>query len=122
MQITIQATIDGVKGQPPRTDTTERADTWVQASGLGLFLREAHALLRQLQGVVRAGQVARFVERVARCGRCDGHLATKDSKAIHQGFAHGPPGGAVVRQHHLRGMAFVPASPIIRPSKGKVLS
>ena len=85
MRITIQATIDGVKGQLPRTETLgtiERDDNWVPASGLGLFLRETHALLRQLQSVVLAEQVARFVERIAHCGQCGCHLATKDSKTI----------------------------------------
>ena len=83
MRITIQAVVDGVKGQAPCTETLvtiERDDNWVPASGLGLFLRETHALLRQLQNVVLAEQVARFVERIAHCGRCDCRLATKDSK------------------------------------------
>ena len=85
MRIMISTVVDGVKGQAPRNGTLgtiERNDNWVPASGLGLFLRETHALLRQLQNVVLAEQVARFVERIAHCGRCDCRLATKDSKTI----------------------------------------
>jgi hypothetical protein len=88
MRRTIQPTIDGVKGQPSRTETPgtiERDDDWVPAPGLDLFLREPHALLRQLQ-------VARFVERVARSGQCGCPLATKGSQAIVDLTAFGKAG------------------------------
>ena len=85
MRITIQALIEGVKGGEPLTETigvVERDADGAPASGLGLFLRETHALLRQLQAIVLRGQVAQFVERASRCRQCGGQLATKDSKTV----------------------------------------
>jgi hypothetical protein len=52
------------------------------ASGLGLFIGEAHQLLRQLQTVVLREQAARFMERVSRCWQCGSRLGIKDSKTI----------------------------------------
>lgn len=52
MRITIQALIDGVERKEPRVETigvVERDTDGAPASGLGLFLRETHAVLRQLQ-------------------------------------------------------------------------
>ena len=60
MRITIQALIDGVEGSEPRAETigvVERDADGAPASGLGLFLRETHAVLRQLQAVVLREQV-----------------------------------------------------------------
>ena len=85
MRITIQALIESVKGGEPLTETigvVERDADGAPASGPGLFLRETHALLRQLQAIVLREQVAQFVERASRCRQCGGRLATKDSKTV----------------------------------------
>ena len=50
MRITIQAMIEGADGEASRAETismVERTADGVPASGLGLSLRETHALLRQ---------------------------------------------------------------------------
>ena len=60
MRITIQALIEGVEGREPRAETigvVDRDADGAPASGLGLFLRETHALLRQLQAVVAGDHV-----------------------------------------------------------------
>ena len=49
MRITIQAMVEGADGEASRAETistVERTADGVPASGLGLFLRETHALLR----------------------------------------------------------------------------
>ena len=85
MRITIQAVVEDPGGRAPRTETigtVERDADGTPASGLGLFLRETHVLLQQLQAIVLRGQVAQFVERASRCRQCGGQLATKDSKTV----------------------------------------
>ena len=85
MRIMIQALIEGVGGEEPRTETigiVERNADGAPGSGLGLFLRETHTLLRSMQAVVLREQVSQFVERVSRCRRCGVQLATKDSKTV----------------------------------------
>ena len=85
MRITIQALIEGADGQLPRTEaigTVERDADGAPASGLGLFLRETHALLRQLQAIVLREQVSQFLDRAALCRQCGHRLATKDSKVV----------------------------------------
>ena len=85
MRITIQALIEGVQGSEPRAETigvVERDADGAPASGLGLFLREPHVVLRQLQAVLLREQVAQFVERAGHCRRCGARLATKDSKTV----------------------------------------
>ena len=85
MQITIQALLEGVDGRPPRTEmigTLERDTDGAPASGLGLLLRETHALLRQLQAVVLREQVSQFLDRAALCRQGGARLATKDSKVV----------------------------------------
>ena len=85
MRITIQALIEGVDGSDPRAETigvVERDSDGAPAWGLGLFMRETHAVLRRLQAVVLREQVVQFVERASRCKRCGGRLATKDSKTV----------------------------------------
>ena len=55
MRISIQACIEGEGGNPSKVITigaVERKDSFAPASGLGLFMRETHALLKQLQTVV----------------------------------------------------------------------
>jgi hypothetical protein len=85
MRITIQALIEGVEESEPHAETigvVERDADGAPASGLGLFLRETHAVLRQLQAVVLREQIAQFVERASHCRRCGSRLATKDSKTV----------------------------------------
>ena len=85
MRITIQALVEGAKGEEPRTETIgviERDGDCAPASGLGLFLRETHAILRSMQAVVLREQVSQFVTRAACCRQCSAQLATKDSKTI----------------------------------------
>ena len=85
MRITLQALVEGVEGEAPRTETigvVERASDFAPASGLGLFLRETHAVLRQLQAVVLREQASQFLDRAALCRQHGVRLATKDSKVI----------------------------------------
>ena len=85
MRITIQAVVEGPDGKPLRTEmvgTVERNADGSPASGLGLFLRETHALLRQLQALVLRAQVSQFLDRASLCRRCGVRLATKDSKVV----------------------------------------
>ena len=81
MRITIQALIEGVQGSEPRAETigvVERDADGAPASGLGLFLRETHAVLRQLQAVLLREQVAQFVECQTQgsCPTCASKVAT----------------------------------------------
>jgi hypothetical protein len=85
MRIAIQATISGVKGQEPRTEdigVLEYSIDAAPASGLGLFIGEAHQLLRQLQTVVLREQVAQFMEHASRCRQRGSRLGIKDTKPI----------------------------------------
>jgi uncharacterized protein with PIN domain len=85
MRIAIQAMISDVEGQDTRTQdigVLEYDAEAAPASGLGLFIGEAHQLLRQLQTVVLREQAARFVERVSRCRQCGSRLGVKDAKTI----------------------------------------
>ena len=85
MHITIQALIKGADGEAPRTKaigTVERDADGAPASGLGLFLRETHAILRSMQAVVLREQVSQFVGRASRCGRCGCRLEAKDWKTV----------------------------------------
>ena len=87
MRITIWALVEGIDGEAPRAEmigVVKRDADDAPASGLGLYLRETRALLRQLQAVVVREQVAQFVVRESCCRRCGGCLATKDSKTIPQ--------------------------------------
>jgi hypothetical protein len=66
MRIAIQAVISDIEGQGPRTEDIDALEYDVEAapaSGVGLFIGEAHRLLqllRQLQGVVPRKQTARI--------------------------------------------------------------
>jgi hypothetical protein len=85
MRIAIQAVISEVDGRETRTEDIGvlmyNADT-APASGLGLFIGEAHQLLRQLQTVVLREQAARFVEYASRCRQCGSRLGVKDTKTV----------------------------------------
>ncbi|WP_156901811.1 hypothetical protein [Azohydromonas australica] len=85
MRIAIQAVISDVDGQEPRTKdigVLEYDAEALPASGLGLFIGEAHQLLRQLQTVVLREQVAQFLECTSRCRQCGSRLGVKDTKTI----------------------------------------
>lgn len=81
----VQAVISDVEGRETPTEDISvleyNADT-APASGLGLFIGEAHQLLRQLQTVVLSEQVARFMERTSRCRQCGSRLGVKDTKTV----------------------------------------
>ncbi|CAN7777209.1 hypothetical protein LJR175_007862 [Variovorax sp. LjRoot175] len=85
MRISIQACIEGEGSQPSKVITVgviEREDRFAPGSGLGLFMRETHALLKQLQTVVLDEQVDQFVRRSARCFACGAPLGIKDTKRL----------------------------------------
>ena len=52
------------------------------ASGLGLFVREANALLRQIQSVVLNKQSDEFIRVAAGCLACGTRLGIKDTKSL----------------------------------------
>lgn len=52
------------------------------ASGLGLFVREAQALLQQIQIVVLNEQADEFIRVAARCLACGKRLGIKDTKPL----------------------------------------
>ena len=85
MRITIQALVEGAEGEEPCAETigvVEREADGALTSGLGLFLRETHAILQNMQAVVLREQVAQFVDRAGRCRQCGCRLATKGSKTV----------------------------------------
>jgi hypothetical protein len=85
MRFAIQAVISEVDGRETRTEdigVLEYNADAAPASGLGLFIGEAHRLLRQLQTVVLREQAARFMERASRCRQCGSRLGVKDTKTI----------------------------------------
>ncbi|MGT2455327.1 ISKra4 family transposase [Cupriavidus basilensis] len=85
MRISIQACIEGEGTQPSKVITVgviERKADFAPASGLGLFLRETHELLQQLQTVVLNEQVDQFVGAAARCRACGTRLGIKDTKPL----------------------------------------
>ena len=94
MRISIQACIEGEGVQPSKVITVgvvERQDSFAPASGLGLFMRETHALLKQLQTVVLDEQVDRFVVQSARCLACGTRLGIKDTKRVVDRTTFGKP-------------------------------
>jgi len=52
------------------------------ASGLGLFVREANALLRHIQSVVLNEQADEFIRVAAGCLACGRRLGIKDTKSL----------------------------------------
>jgi len=85
MRITIHARVESVAGAAAREveiGTIDRADDSDPASGLGLLLREAHALLAALQRVMLDEQIGRLLERASRCSHCQQPLPRKDSRGI----------------------------------------
>ncbi len=84
MRISIQVCVEGEDSSPRIVSIgcVERDAGVDPASGLGLFLREAHALLRQIQTLVLNEQVAEFVRVAAGCLGCGRRLGIKDTKAL----------------------------------------
>ncbi len=97
MRITIHATIEnaGAASAPQVVQIGEvTRDAGVDpASGLGLFVREANALLRQLQGVVLNEQADEFIRVAAGCLACGRRLGIKDTKSfgLSDGLRQGSP-------------------------------
>ena len=56
---------------------------------MGLFVREAHELLRQLRAVVLREQVDEFVRVAAGCLACGRRLGIKDTKPLVYRTAYG---------------------------------
>ena len=52
------------------------------SSGLGLFLHEAHSLLKALQAVVLGRQIDELMRGARRCRGCGKHLVRKDTKFL----------------------------------------
>ena len=101
MRISIQACIEGEGAHPSKVITVgvvERKDSFAPASGLGLFMRETHALLKRLQTVVLDEQVDQFVIRSARCLACGARLGIKDTKrlVLSHDFRQGEPAQSAV--------------------------
>jgi len=70
MRITIQALVDREDGEPSTMvslGVVDRTSGSVPSSGLGLFIRETHDLLQQLQSVVLQEQVAEFLKSATCC-------------------------------------------------------
>ncbi len=86
MRITIHATIENAdtSSAPQVVHIGEvTRDAGVDpASGLGLFVREANALLRQIQSVVLNEQADQFIRVAAGCLACGRHLGIKDTKSL----------------------------------------
>ena len=92
MRISIQACIDGQGASPPRVITigcVERDAGVDPASGMGLFVREAHELLRQMQAIVLREQADEFVRVAAGCLACGRRLGIKDTKPLVYRTAYG---------------------------------
>jgi len=85
MRITIQALVDREDGKPPTPvvlGVVERKSGGVPSSGLGLFIRETHDLLQQLQAVLLLEQVAEFLKSATCCRGCGHNHATKSTRAL----------------------------------------
>ena len=92
MRISIQACIEGESASPAKVITIG----WVArdpgvdpASGMGLFVKEAHELLRQMQAIVLREQADEFVRVAAGCLACGRRLGIKDTKSLVYRTAYG---------------------------------
>ena len=84
MRISIRTCVEG-KDSSPRVISigcVERDAGVDPASGLGLFLRVAHELLRQIQTLVLNEQADEFVRVAAGCLACGRRLGVKDTKPL----------------------------------------
>ena len=98
MRITIHATIDNADGssalQVVEIGELTRVAGVDPASGLGLFVREANALLRQIQSLVLDEQADEFIRVAAGCrgsGFADNTFALKGGTAINRFVRDTPP-------------------------------
>jgi hypothetical protein len=86
MRITVHAAIENADGSsaPQVVEIGEvTRDAGVHpASGLGLFVREANALLRQIQSVVLNEQADEFIRVAAGCLACGRRLGIKNTKPL----------------------------------------
>ena len=85
MRIFVQACIEGEGERPSRIITVgviERGDEFAPCSGLGLFMSETKALLKQLQTVFVDEQVDRFFDVSAHCLSCQTPRGIKDTKRL----------------------------------------
>jgi len=86
MRITIHATVESTDAssapQVVRIGEVVRDAGVDPASGLGLFVREANALLRQIQSVVLNEQADEFIRVAAGCLACGRRLGIKDTKSL----------------------------------------
>ena len=85
MRIIVQAVVqddDGTTKLPSVLAVIDRDRNSDPASGLGLFLREAHSLLKALQAVALGHQFDQFSRAVRRCRGCDRPLVRKDTKFL----------------------------------------
>lgn len=86
MRITIHATVENADAssapQVVRIGEVARDAGADPASGLGLFVREANALLRQIQSVVLNEQADEFIRVAAECLACGRRLDIKDTKSL----------------------------------------
>ena len=86
MRITLHATIENADNSSALQLVhigEVRRDAGVDpASGLGLFVREANALLRQIQSVVMNEQADEFIRVAAGCLACGTRLGIKDTKSL----------------------------------------
>lgn len=92
MRITTQAYIESEQGGATRVVTVgvvERDLDFAPSSGLGLFVREAHSVLEQIQAVVLDEQVEQFASAASRCRGCDAQLGLKDTKTLVYRTAYG---------------------------------
>ena len=86
MRITIHATVENADAfsapQVVRIGEVAREAGVDPASGLGLFVREANALLRQIQSLVLNEQADEFIRVAAGCLACGRRLGIKDTKSL----------------------------------------
>ena len=85
MRIVVEVRIEDANQPNPAPVTIgviERSDDGAPSAGLGLLLGETKGLLQQLQTVVVAEQVSRFVDAASKCHACQTTLATKDKKRL----------------------------------------
>jgi hypothetical protein len=92
MRISIQACLESEGSSSPKVITigcVERNPGVDPASGMGLFVREAHELLRQLHAIVLREQADEFVRVAAGCLACGRRLGIKDTKPLVYRTAYG---------------------------------
>ena len=82
MRIAVVQADDGTTNLPSVLGVIDRDRNSDPASGLGLLLREAHALLKALQAVVLDHQINQFLRAARRCRSCGKQLARKDTKFL----------------------------------------